>query len=202
MGEPCALFIDLGGVVLSNGWDRAARQRAVEHFGLDADEFRQRHDQAVNGWELGRITLEEYLDRTVFYCPRPFSREAFRSFMLAQSRVEPEALALVGRLARPGRLLAALNNEGAELNEYRIRTFGLRRYFRLFLSSCYLGLRKPDPQIFRLALQLTQCSPDEVVFVDDRAENVEAARSVGLPAIHYQNVRQLEAELRQLGIEF
>jgi len=201
MGEPCALFIDLGGVVLSNGWDRAARQRAIKQFGLDADEFRQRHERAVDAWELGRITLEEYLDRTVFYCPRPFSREAFRAFMFAQSQPQPEALTLVGRLARPQRLLATLNNEGSELNEYRIRTFSLRRYFKLFLSSCYLGLRKPDPQMFRLALQLTQCSPDEVVFVDDRTENVEAARQVGLPAIHYRDARQLEFELRQLGLE-
>jgi putative hydrolase of the HAD superfamily len=201
VAEAKAFFFDIGGVVLSNGWDRAARRRAVEEFGLDAEEFEDRHEMVVHGWEMGQITMDDYVRRTVFYRRRPFTRDAFEAFLFGQSREYPEAMALVKQLAASGPwLVAALNNESLELNEYRIQRFGLRNVFSMFLSSCYLGVRKPDEKIYRLALQITQRDPAESVFIDDRDINLEAAARLGMRVIHYQNPAQLIEELEHLGI--
>jgi putative hydrolase of the HAD superfamily len=197
MTRKMALFFDVGGVVLTNAWDRAARRRAAEHFSLDREDFEGRHELAVSDFETSRIGLEEYLDRTVFCASRPFTRDAFKAFMREQSQADPEALAFVGELAHSQRyLLATLNNESKELNEYRIEQFHLRDYFGLFFSSCYLGMRKPDEKIYRLALEVTQRSPEECLFVDDRAINIEGARRAGIPAIQYRGVAKLREDLR------
>ncbi len=200
---PRALFWDVGGVLLSNAWDRGIRRRAVEHFQLDWEEFEDRHELVVPAFEKGQLTLDEYLDRTVFYRGRSFTKEAFREWICAQSIPQPESLALVERLARTKRyLMAVLNNESAELNEYRIRRFHLRNYFTVFLSSCYLGVRKPDAAMYRLAMQLTQCEPQECIFVDDRPLNVECARRAGMHAIRFENAGRLEPALRELGVDW
>jgi putative hydrolase of the HAD superfamily len=202
MPGPTALFWDVGGVLLTNGWDRAARRRAVENFGLDWDEFQDRHELVSPAFEKGQLGLNAYLDRTVFYRPRSFSREDFRNFMFAQSEPFPESLAVVERLARSKRyLLGTLNNESVELNLYRIERFDLRHYFSVFFSSCFLGVKKPDEAMYRLALQMTQCAPEEFVFVDDRALNLECARGLGIQTIEFQNASQLERDLRGLGVE-
>ncbi len=202
MAELRGLFWDIGGILLTNGWDRGARRRAMEMFHLDPDEFEDRHEQVDAAFELGQLGLDGYLDRTVFYRARPFTKEAFKEFMFTQSTPYPEALAIVDRLARSGRYLqAALNNESLELNLYRIERFGLRRYFAMFLSSCFVGAKKPDHTIFRLALQLTQVAPEEALFIDDRALNLECARSYGMRTIHYQSPAQLHDELRRLNVQ-
>ncbi len=202
MAEVNGLFWDVGGVLLTNGWDRASRRRAVEEFALDWDEFESRHELVNTAFELGQLGLEDYLDRTVFYRSRAFTKQAFEDFMRAQSQPYPETLAVVDRLARSRRyLLATLNNESLELNLYRINRFGLRRHFTAFLSSCFLGVKKPDEAIYKLALQLTQLAPDESVFIDDRALNLECAARLGMRTIHYQNPAQLEQALRESGIE-
>lgn len=202
MAELKGLFWDVGGILLTNGWDRGARRRAMEMFHLDLEEFEDRHEQVDTSFELGQLGLDGYLDRTVFYRSRPFTKDAFKEFMFAQSTPYPDALAIVDRLARSRRyLLAALNNESLELNLYRIDRFGLRRYFTMFLSSCFLGAKKPDHTIFRLALQLTQVAPEEALFIDDRALNLECARSYGMHTIHYQSPAQLQEELRRLNVE-
>jgi putative hydrolase of the HAD superfamily len=188
-----AVFFDVGGVLLTNGWDRPARRRTAEHFALDWEEFQSRHESAVRDFETGRMTLEAYFDRTVFWQPRDFTREAFRDMMFAQSEPYAEALAFVAELARSGRfLLAALNNESKELNQYRIDRFKLREQFSLFLSSCYLGLRKPEERIYRTALEITQWQPYECLFIDDRAENVQAASAIGIRSIQYRGVADLQ----------
>lgn len=202
MAELKGLFWDIGGILLTNGWDRSVRRRAMETFHLDPEEFEDRHEQVDAAFELGQLGLDGYLDRTVFYRTRPFTKEAFKEFMFAQSTPYPEALAIVDRLARSGRyLLAALNNESLELNLHRIERFGLRRYFAMFLSSCFVGAKKPDHTIFRLALQLTQVAPEEALFIDDRALNLECARSYGMHTIHYQSPVQLQDEFRRLNVE-
>ena len=202
MAEITTLFWDLGGVVLTNGWDREARRRAAEAFNLDWEDFQDRHEQVSAAFETGRLTLAEYLERTVFYCPRPFTEEAFKAFMFAQSEVHPEVLAIVKGLAGSRRyLLATLNNESLELNLYRIERFHLRAYFTIFFSSCFLGMQKPDEAIYHLALQLTQRAPEECVFIDDRALNLECAQHLGMRTIHYQDPRQLREELRRMGVE-
>ncbi len=201
MTEVNALFWDVGGVILTNGWDHPARERAAREFHLDGDEFRERHDLAVPALETGQITLDEYLERTVFFQARTFTREAFKAFMFAESREHPETRAIVAALARSRKyLMATINNEGLELNLHRIQQFNLRTDFVAFFSSCFLGVLKPDPAIYRLALQVTQRAPKECVFIDDRALNLECARGMGMRTIHYQNAPQLRAELRNQGV--
>jgi len=202
VAEIRGVFWDLGGVLLTNGWDTAARRRAVEAFGLDREEFDSRHAEVDTPFELGRLGLEEYLDRVVFYQPRRFERAAFREFMFGQSQAHPDALAIVDRLAASRRyLMAVLNNESLELNEYRIARFGLRRYFSSFFSSCFLGVKKPEAAIYRIALQLAQLVPEEAVFIDDRPLNLECAARQGMRTIQYQDAAGLITALRALGID-
>ena len=195
------IFWDLGGVVLTNGWDREARQRVAARFGLDRDHFEDRHEQVVADFETGRMDLDTYLERTVLYESRAFSPAEFKAFMFAQSREDPAVLELVRRLRAEGQVpLAVINNESLELNLYRIERFHLRECFALFFSSCFVGIRKPDAGIYRLALQVTQTPAEAGLLVDDRAINVEAARRVGMQTIHFRNLDQLRTCLGELGV--
>ncbi len=202
MAEITTLFWDVGGVLLTNGWDRAARRRAAEQFHLDWEEFEDRHDLMITDFEGGRLTLDEYLQRTVFYRSRSFSQDDFKASIFTQSQPLPEVLALVERLANSGKyLMATLNNESLELNLYRIEQFRLRDYFDAFFSSCFLGVKKPDHGIYRLASQITQRALEECLFIDDRALNLECAQLLGMRTVHYQDPAQLRRELRQHGVE-
>ena len=201
MTDITTVFFDVGGVLLTNGWDRHSRRHCVESFGLDYEEFRDRHEFVADAFETGRMTIDEYLERTVFYRERDFTVAAFREGMVAESKAFPDALAVVEGLAAAGDLLlATLNNESRELNQARIERFGLRRYFAAFFSSGFLGVKKPDQAIYRLALQITQRTPGECVFVDDRDLNLECATTEGMHTIHYQDPSQLRRELAGLGI--
>ena len=202
MTEIKVLFFDVGGVLLTNGWNRGSRRQAVEQFGLDGEEFQDRHDFIAVDFENGKLTLDDYLDRTVFYRGRHFTREEFVEFMFSQSEAKPDTITILEELSAMDRyLLATLNNESRELNQHRIRTFGLDRHFALFLSSCYLGLRKPEPEIYRVAVDITQASPNECAFIDDRALNLECAIRAGIQSIHFLGTTQLRASLRKLGVE-
>lgn len=196
------IFSDVGGVLLTNGWDRDSRHKLVEVFNLDLAEFGDRHELVSTAFETGKLDLDHYLDRTVFYRPRTFTREQVKEFMFAQSQPYPESLALIGRLAQTKKyLMTTLNNESTELNKYRIEHFGLRNYFTAFFSSCYLGVKKPDEAIYVLALDLTQRPSEECVFIDDRALNLECAKRHGMHTIQFKNPTQLESDLRSLGVE-
>jgi putative hydrolase of the HAD superfamily len=200
--RPTLLLLDVGGVLLTNGWDGEARSRAVDHFGLDSVELEERHEAIAESFEIGTSSLDEYLDHVIFHQPRPFDRDAVRRFMERQSHPHADALSVLARLGRtPGLTLATLNNESLALNRYRIETFGLKALFTAFFSSCYVGVRKPDPAIFRLAVRVMQRDPSACLFVDDREENVEAARRTGLPAARYRGAAWLQAELEDRGIE-
>lgn len=195
------LFFDIGGVLLSNGWDRHARRRASEQFGLDWEDFGDRHDFVSGDFETGALTISEYLRRTIFYRERRFSEEEFVAFMKAQSEAYPESLELLGELsAAGGYLLATLNNESRELNDHRIKEFGLRDYFSFFLSSCYLGVKKPDEAIYKLAVAVTGYTPEQCVFIDDRELNLECAALAGIRPVHFQSANQLRASLGELGV--
>jgi putative hydrolase of the HAD superfamily len=197
-----SLFWDIGGVILTNGWDHQSRMQAVQTFGLDWEEFRERHDLSFPAFDAGQITLNQYLDRTLFYRPRPFTREEFTAFMFAQSREYPEARAVLSSVARAGKyFVASVNNEPRELNNYRIEAFGLREDFQAFFSSCYLNARKPEETIYRIALEVTQRPPETAVFIDDRALNLENPRRLGMHVVHHQTAEQLRNDLRALGIE-
>ncbi len=201
MSELTTLFWDIGGVILTNGWDRASRREAAELFHMDWEDLQDRHDLSFPAFETGAITLDQYLDRTVFCRPQKFTREEFTAFMFAQSREYPETRAILANVAKSGRyLLAAVNNEPRELNEYRIEAFQLRRDFSLFFSSCYVGLRKPDEALYRLALEVTQRPAEQCLLIDDRLLNLENPRKLGMRTIHYQNPAQLRAELERHGI--
>ena len=201
MAKISAIFSDVGGVLGTNGWGRAERRRAVETFKLDRRDFEGRHELVVGAFEAGKISLDEYLDHTVFCCPRAFRREEFVSFMKQQSQPFPAALALFEKLVSTRRyFLATLNNESLNLNSYRIEAFGLKKYFSLFLTSCFLGLKKPDPAIFQMALRLTQRAPEECLFIDDRALNVEAAQRCGIISVQCLDPEKLEQQVREVGI--
>lgn len=196
-----ALFWDIGGVLLSNAWDREQRIQALEHFHLDSEEFQGRHEMVVSSFERGKLTLDEYLDRTVFYRERPFTREAFREVMLSLSRPFPENLAFAQSLADSGKyLMCTINNESRDLNYYRMDKFGLRTIFRLFVSSCFVGLRKPERDIYRLAIEITQVRPEDCCFIDDRALNLECAKQMGLHTVQMKGLEYLRAELAKLGV--
>jgi putative hydrolase of the HAD superfamily len=194
------LFCDVGGVLLTNAWDHQERRRAVEQFRLQDEDFETRHKQAVPDFETGKITLDEYLQRTVFYQQRTFSRDDFRNYMLSQSKPKTDVLDFARAIAGKC-IMAAINNESRELNEYRIRTFQLAQIFDLFVSSCYVGLRKPDERIYRLALDLVQKTGDQACFIDDRPENIEGARRSGMRTILMQDLPQLKKDLQSIGIE-
>jgi putative hydrolase of the HAD superfamily len=195
------IFWDVGGVLLSNAWDHTERAEALEHFHLDQDEFRARHETGVADFERGKVTLDEYLDQTVFYRPRSFTLAEFRDFMFGLSKPFPDVLAFAGALRGSGKyFMGTINNESRELNNYRIEKFGLRKIFRVFFSSCFVGLRKPESDIYRLALEVTQRAPEECCFIDDRTGNLEGAAKLGMRTIEMKTLAQLQAELGKLGV--
>ena len=202
MSEIHAIFWDVGGVLLTNAWDRTERTAALEHFRLDEEEFHSRHEMVVSSFERGKITLDEYLDHTVFYRNRPFTRDAFRDYMYSLSQPMPEVLAFARSLADSGKyFMSTINNESRELNLHRIEKYGLRGIFRLFVSSCFVGLRKPESGIYRLAIETTQVNPEECCFIDDRALNLECAAKLGMRTIQMQTLEQLREELGKLGVK-
>jgi putative hydrolase of the HAD superfamily len=196
------ILFDVGGVLLTNGWDHAERAAAMAHFGLDRAAFEARHAAPNDAWERDVIPVKAYLDSTVFYESRAFSHDDFIAFMLTQSKLLPDgALGVLGELAASDHyLLGALNNEARETNEYRFRKFGLRKLFRVALSSCYLGLRKPDLAIYKRALDILGRQPERILFIDDRAENVAGAVAAGMHGIQFHGAESLRQELVALGV--
>jgi putative hydrolase of the HAD superfamily len=196
------ILFDVGGVLLTNAWDNGERAATIEHFHLDPVAFEARHPAPYDAWERGAITLEAYLDATVFYEPRNFSRDEFFAFMLTQSKPQPGgALGILGELAASHKcLLGTLNNEARETNDYRFSHFGLRKYFQVALSSCFLGLRKPEPAIYQRALDILGRPAERILFIDDRAENVAGAATAGLKATRFEGAAALQQELVTLGV--
>ena len=200
MAEISTLFWDNGGVILTNGWDRDSRKKAVEKFHLDWADFEDRHELMLDAFEKGQVTLDEYLRRTVFYRKLPFSIDEFKQFMFEQSQPMPESVDFLAQLTQKQHFMAALNNESTEINEYRIDKFHLRQYFKAFFSSCYLGLRKPGAEIYTKALKITQREPAETILIDDRGLNLECARELGMHTILFRNVAQLREDLNRFGV--
>jgi putative hydrolase of the HAD superfamily len=195
------LFWDVGGVLLTNAWDRAQRKQALDQFSLDEAEFDDRHDMVISSFERGKISLQEYLERTVFYRPRPFTIDDFKKYFFSLSRPNPPVLELARALAESRKyFMGTINNESTELNLYRIQTFGLQKIFDLFVSSCFVGFRKPDKPIYRLALDITQRPPEECCFIDDRALNLECAAKLGMHVIEMNDADQLRRDLQALGV--
>ena len=196
------LFLDIGGVLLTNGWDHHARKRAATHFKLQWAELEDRHRLNFATYEEGKLTLEEYLGRVVFYQKRPFTQAQFRNFMFAQSTPYSEMIELVSQLKARHRLkIAVVSNEGRELNAYRIRTFKLDRFVDVFISSSFVHLRKPDADLFRLALDISQAPAGQVVYIDNTPMFVQIAEGLGIRSILHTDYRSTCVKLASFGLQ-
>jgi len=196
------LFLDIGGVLLTNGWDHLARRRAAAHFTLPWSEMEDRHHLTFDTYEEGKLTLEEYLARVVFYRKRPFTRAQFRRFMFAQSKPYPKMIELVAHLkVRHGLKIIVVSNEARELNAHRIRTFKLQGFVDAFVSSCFVHLRKPDVDIFRLALDIAQVPAGHVVYIENTPLFVQLAEGLGIRSILHTDYRTTCAKLAAFGLE-
>lgn len=201
MADLPTLFFDVGGVLLTNAWDTAARKRAATTFGLDYQEFQTRHEMLKTAFETGRLSLDDYLRKAIFHTERPFKKDDFVAFMRIQSQPLGDTLEWVRALSKTNRCrLWTLNNESAELQEYRVKTFGLHEIFEGFLTSCYLGQAKPDEGIYHSALGIAACDESAAVFIDDRPLNVEPAHALGLKAFLFEGLDPLRARLAEFGI--
>lgn len=197
------VFFDIGGVLGTNGWDREQRRRALDHFAIDEGDFQYRHEETFGTLEEGKITLDEYLDITVFGVQRHFTKAEFCEYMMAQSEPFPDSIAIARAVAEGCKYwVSTMNNESDELNRHRIELFGLTDIFDAFLSSCWLGVRKPSRAFYDRVLSITQVKPAESVFIDDREQNLEPARILGMNVIHYISAEQMSRELTALGVEF
>lgn len=196
------ILFDVGGVLLTNGWDHCERARVLDRFGLDRPAFEALHATHYPAWENDSTTAFAYLDRTVFYQPRSFSHQEFLDAMCAQSALLADSgLGILDELVASKQcMVGALNNEARETNEYRFRKFDLRKRFQVALSSCYLGLRKPNAAIYRRALDILGVPPERILFIDDRPENTQAAAAEGIHTVRYQGSGALRGELNRLGV--
>jgi putative hydrolase of the HAD superfamily len=196
------ILFDVGGVLLTNGWDHCERDVVLDQFGLDREEFEARHPKANDAWERDLISAKEYLDATVFYEPRDFTADDFMQALLAQSVLLPDgALSILQELAATGKwMLGCLNNEAREPNEFRFNKYNLRDAFDVALSSCYVGLRKPRPEIYRRALDILGKPAKRILFIDDRAENAQGASAAGMKAIRFEGAEKLRRDLETLGV--
>lgn len=195
------LFLDIGGVLLTNGWDRAARKLAIQTYGLDAVEMEERHHLTFDTYEEGKLTLDEYLSRVVFYEDRSFTRQQFREFMFAQSAPYPEMLNMVTQLKAKYKLkIAIVNNEGRELNEHRIQHFNISSFVDFYISSCFVHFRKPDADIYKIALDIAQVKPAEVVYLEDRSMFVDVANGLGINGICHTDYESTLKKLEAFGL--
>ncbi|MGA2234984.1 MAG: HAD family phosphatase [Terriglobales bacterium] len=205
MKKPTAitcLFLDVGGVLVTNGWDHQARKRAATNFKLEWAEMEDRHRLNFDIYEEGKLTLEEYLGRVVFYQKRPFTRAQFRGFMFAQSKPYPEMIDLAAQLkVRHGLKIAVVSNEGRELNAYRIRKFKLDGFVDSFISSCFVHIRKPDADIFRLTLDIAQAPARQVVYIENTPMFVQIAEGLGIRSILHTDYRSTCAQLAAFGLQ-
>ena len=195
------LFLDIGGVLLTNGWDHHARKRAAKSFHLNWEEMKERHGLNFTTYEEGKLTLEEYLERVVFNQRRSFTRMQFRRFMFAQSKSYPRMIELVRKLkARYGLRVIVVSNEARELNSYRIRKFKLNEVVDAFISSCFIHLRKPDADIFRLALDIAQTPVQQILYIEDTPLFVQIAEGLGISSILHTDYQSTCAKLSMLGL--
>ena len=196
------LFLDIGGVLLTDGWDHNARKRAATKFNLELDEIEERHHLTFETYEEGKLTLEEYLSLVIFYQKRQFTRSQFRQFIFAQSEPFPEMIDLIRKLkARQGSKIVVVSNEARELNIYRIRKFKLDRFVDVFISSSFVHIRKPDADIFRLALDIAQVPANQVIYIENTPMFAEIAEGLGIRSIRHRDYQSTRAELASLGLE-
>jgi len=196
-----AIFTDIGGVLLTNGWDRGSRRKAIGYFKLDDEETEERHHLCFDTLEVGKITLDEYFDRVVFYKRRSFTRDEFWKFMCNQSQPLPHMLRLMQQLKKKHRLkIVVISNESRELAEYRIKQFKLDAFVDFFIISSFVHFRKPDADIFRIALDIAQVQPKQVVYLEDRPMFVQVAGTLGIHGIRHLDYNSTRERLAKIGL--
>ena len=200
--EVRTVFWDVGGVLLTNGWDREQRAQVLTRLGVDLAQYESLHGGANADWERGLSTAEHFFNQTVFTEPRTFTFEQLWSQVCAESKIlHPACFDILGSLAQEKNItVATLNNESRELNEYRMKAFRLRPYFDYFICSGYVHEMKPQPGIYRSAVDISGYPAEETLLIDDKEENCEAAVALGMQAIHFETPSQLRDELVQLGL--
>ena len=197
--ESKTVFLDVGGVLLTNGWDHTIRRKAAQQFHLNFEEMDALHQFIFNVYEIGKITLDQYLDFVVFNQPRKFDHQQFKEFMYAQSAELPDTLQWLIKWKKLTRQrIISINNEGKELNNYRVAKFRLRDCFDAFVSSCDVGMRKPDPGIFLMALGVAQAKAEDCIYFDDRPMVVAAAATLGIQAFQHKGFENTKNILENL----
>lgn len=196
-----ALFLDVGGVMLTNGWDTKLRKRVAEHFQLDPADLESRHRMTFDTYECGKITFDVFLDRVVFYQPRPFTRDDFKNYVFEQARPFADMIDLFKTLkAKHALKIAVLSNEGRELTVDRVARFHLKEFVDFFIVSSFVHLRKPDTDIYQMALDVSMFEPQEVVYIDDRLMFVEVATTLGIRSIQHTDFQSTKTKLAALGL--
>ncbi len=201
MTKITTLFLDIGGVLLTNGWDRAGRKAAAEKFQLDQAEMDDRHHLTFDTYEVGKMSLDNYLQEIVFYKPRSFSMDEFKEFMFSRTQPYQQMIDYIASLKKQyGLKIAVVSNEGRALTEYRIANFGLKKFVDFFIVSCFVHFRKPDLDIYRVALDIAQVAPEEVAYIEDRPMFVEVAKSLGINSIRHTTYESTKAILDQMSL--
>jgi len=196
------LFLDIGGVMLSNGWGHDSRRLAAEKFNLNLSELEERHHLTFVTYEEGKLTMKEYLNRVVFYQKRTFTPDQFKEFMFNQSTPFKEMIEFILKLKEQNRLkIAVVNNEARELNEHRIKKFKLNQFVDFYISSCFVHFRKPDADIFRIALDIAQVPTEHVVYIENTGMFVDIARDLGIRSILHTDYKSTRSELSLLGLK-
>jgi putative hydrolase of the HAD superfamily len=196
------LFLDIGGVILTNGWDHTMRQKAAKVFNLDYEELNERHHLTFDTYEEGKLSLVDYLNRVIFYEERSFTSDEFRDFMFEQSQPFQDMIDLIKELKqRHGLKVGAISNEGRELMIYRIQKYELKKFFDFFISSSFVHYRKPDEDMFHMALDVSQIPPEQAIYIEDRPMFVDVAKSLGLNGIYHKNFKSTRDELAGYGLK-
>jgi putative hydrolase of the HAD superfamily len=199
--EISVMFLDIGGVLLTNGWDRKMRQKAAERFSLDFEEMDERHNMTSDSYEEGKLSLEEYLNLVVFHRKRSFGIDDFKDFLFSQTKPFPDMIKLLSGIAEKNKLkVGAISNEGRELTIFRINNFGLTEFVEFFICSCFVHLRKPDKDIYKMAMDVGQAKPGQAIYIDDRKLYIEVAESMGIKAIHHTDINKTQKILSEYGL--
>ena len=200
--KPSHLLTDLGGVLLTNGWDRNTRRRVAEQFHVDSAVMEECHNLTYDTYESGKTDIWTYLQRVIFFESRSYTPQQVLDFILDQAQPMPETIALVKELkARHGVKVGVVSNEGRELGEDRVRRFGLSEFVDFFVISGCVGLRKPDTAIWRLALDLAQAAPEQAAYLEDRRMFVDVAAGLGLRAVWHRDAASTRAALAAMGLD-
>lgn len=193
-------FLDIGGVLLTNGWGHELRKRTADIFHIDHAEMESRHHLTYDTFESGKLSLTEYLNRVIFYEPRSYAKEEVIAYIFEQCTPFQEMIDLVSTIKKKyGIKIAVVSNEARELTEYRIQKFGLGRFVDFFICSCFVHLRKPDTDIYRLALEIAQVVPEKVLYIEDRMMFVQVAQQMGIRGLHHMDFASTRESLSSLG---